>query len=106
MEKAYEALKEYITRKQKEVFQAAKFMKIPSVNDRMAQILKIVNDDSDRILNSKEIESRFNISNFTARSDLKTLVDLGFLEIIQVNKKKQNFIKSKNFDKILNKYKL
>jgi len=106
MEKAYEALKEYITRKQKEVFQAAKFMKIPSVNDRMAQILKIVNDDSDRILNSKEIESRFNISNFTARSDLKTLVNLGFLEIIQVNKKKQNFIKSKNFDKILNKYKL
>lgn len=106
MEKAYDALKEYITRKQKEVFQAAKFMKIPSVNDRMAQILKVVNDDADRILNSKEIESRFSISNFTARSDLKTLVELGFLEIIQVNKKKQNFIKSKNFDKLLNKYKL
>jgi Fic family protein len=98
MEKAYEALKEYINRKQKEVFQAAKFMKIPLVNDRMAQILKVLNDDSDRILNTKEIEARFNISNFTARSDLKMLVDLGFLEIIQVNKKKQNFIKSKKFD--------
>lgn len=103
MEKAYEALKEYISRKQKEVFQAAKFMKIPSVNERMAQILKIVYDDSDRIFNIKEIESRFNISNFTARSDLKALVDLGFLEVIQVNKKKQNFIRSKNFDEILMK---
>ncbi len=106
MEKAYEALKEYINRKQKEVFQAAKFMKIPFVNERMAQILKIVNDDSDRILNIKEIEKRFNISNFTARSDLRMLVELGYLEIIQVNKKKQNFIKSKNFEQILKKQKL
>lgn len=106
MEKAYKALKEYINQKQKEVFQAAKFIKIPQVNDRMAQILKIINDDPDRILNTKEIESRFNISNFTARSDLKMLVSLGFLEIIQVNKKKRNFIKSKNFDIILRKYDL
>jgi Fic family protein len=106
MEKAFEALKEYITRKQKEVFQAAKFMKIPLVNERMAQILKIVNDDSDRILHVKEIENRFNISSFTARSDLKTLVDLGFLDVIQVNKKKQNFIKSRNFEEILKKQKL
>lgn len=106
MEKAFDALKEYINRKQKEVFQAAKFMKIPLVNERMAQILKILNDDSDRILNIKEIENRFNISNYTARTDLKTLVDLGFLEVIQVNKKKQNFIKSKNFEDILNQQKI
>lgn len=106
MEKAYASLKEYIDRKQKEVFQAAKFMKIPNVNDRMAQILKIVNDDSDRILNTKEIENRFNISSFTARTDLKALVELGFLDIIQVNKKKQNFIKSKNFDQIIQRHKI
>ncbi|MEO5910684.1 MAG: Fic family protein [Pelobium sp.] len=104
MEKAYQALKEYINKKQKEVFQAAKFMKIPNVNDRMAQVLKILNDDSDRILNNKEIEARFNVSNYTARMDLKALVELGFMEIIQVNKKKQNFIRAKKFDEILNKY--
>lgn len=106
MEKAFEALKAYINRKQKEVFQAAKFMKIPNVNDRMAQILKIIHDDPERVLNTKEIESRFDISNFTARSDLKMLVDLGFLEVIPVNRKKQNFIKSKKFDEILQKNKL
>lgn len=106
MEKAYDALKEYINRKQKEVVQAAKFMKIPGVNERMAQILKIVHDDQDRILSSKEIESRFNMSNFTARADLKSLVELGFLEIIQVNKLKQSFIKSQNFEKTLKKYSL
>lgn len=104
MVKAFEALKNYINRKQKEVFQAAKFMKIPSVNERMAQILKILNDDPDRILNIKEIENRFNVSNYTARTDLKTLVELGFLEVIQVNKKKQNFIKSTNFEVVLKSY--
>lgn len=103
MEKAFERLKIYINQKQKEVKQASEFMKIDGVNDRMAQILKIMNDDGDRILNSKELESRFNVSNFTARSDLKALVNLGFLEIIQVSKQKQNFIKSANFDVNLKK---
>jgi Fic family protein len=106
LEKAVEALKSYINRKQKEVSQASKFMKIPSVNDRMAQILKIIYDDADRVLNTKEIETRFSISNYTARADLKTLVELGFLEIIQVNKKKRNFIKSEQFEKLISKYKL
>ena len=106
MEKAFIALKEYLNRKQKEVFQAAKFMKIPGVNDRMAQILKIVYDDPDRILNTKGMASRFSVSNYTARLDLKLLVELGFLEIIQVNKQKQNFVKSSAFEKALKKYKL
>jgi len=72
----------------------------------MAQILKILHDDPDRILSIKEIESRFNISDYTARTDLKSLTELGFLEVIKVNKKKQNFIKSSDFDKVMSKYKL
>lgn len=106
MEKAFDALKEYISRKQKEVIQASKFIRIPGMNDRQAQVLKILNDDNDRVLNAKEIENRFLISNFTARQDLNNLVNLGFLEIIKVNKIKQNFIKAKDFDKILKKYNL
>lgn len=106
MEKAFVALKEYINRKQKEVFQAAKFMKISGVNERMAQILKIINDNPERILHAKEMESRFDISSFTARADLKALVELGFLDIVQVNKLKKSFVKSKNFEKVLEKYSL
>lgn len=106
MEKAFTALKEYIGRKQNEVIQAAKFIKIPNVNERQAQILKILNEDSDRVLSSKEMENRFRISNFTARTDLNNLENLGFLEKIQVNKIKHNFIKSKNFNKIIKSYKL
>ncbi len=98
MQRAFEALKEYISRKQSEIFQAAEFLKIEGVNERTAQLIKLINDDAERILNVKEVETRFNISNFTARSDLKSLVELGLLQIVNVNKKKQNFIKPFNFD--------
>ncbi|ATA91994.1 cell filamentation protein Fic [Capnocytophaga canimorsus] len=101
MEKSFEELKQYIAKKQKQVKQSAQFLKIGGVNERMAEILKIFNDDSDRIMTIKEVESRFQVSNYTARTDLKTLSEMGFLEIIQVNKKKQNFIKSDNFDLII-----
>lgn len=103
MEKAFEALKIYIHQKQQEVSQAAQFLKINGVNERTAQILKILNDDGDRVLNAKEIASRFNVSDFTARNDLKSLESLGFLESIQVNKQKKSYIKSKNFNKYIKK---
>ena len=105
MKKAYDALKEYINHKQKEVNQAAKFLRISNVNERQAQILKLIYDDSDRVLSVKEMENRFLISGYTARTDLKGLVNLGLLKAINVNKKKQNFIKSANFEKIISSYK-
>ena len=104
MEKAFEALKVYIGRKQREVMQAAKFAKIPGVNERMAQLLKIIYEDADRIFSPKEVENRFNISSYTARADLKQLVELGFMEVIQVNKIKQSFIRSSSFEEVLGKY--
>ena len=76
-------------------------MKIAGVNERMAQIIKIIYDDPERILSIKEIENRFLVSNYTARTDLKQLVDLGFLEAIAVNKKKQSYIKSPLFFSLL-----
>ncbi|MEI6866506.1 Fic family protein [Flavicella sp.] len=104
MEKAFFALKTYINKKQKEVVQSARFLKIPDVNDRMSQILKIVFDDADRVLASKEFEKRFDVSSFTARADLKKLTELGFLEILQINKIKKNYIKSSQFDNLLKNY--
>ncbi len=103
MEKAYYSLKEYISRKQKEVYQSGAFMKIPEINERTAQILKLLYDDADRVLSIKEIENRFQVSNYTARMDLNKLVELKFLQRIQVNKKKYRFIKSDKFDTILEK---
>ena len=104
MEKAFEELKQYINRKQRDVKQAAEFIRIPGVNDRMAQILKLISDEPERILSAKEMEARFSVSNYTERMDLKALVNMDLLEVIQVNKQKQNFIRSANFEKVLKKY--
>jgi Fic family protein len=58
-------------------------------------------DQANLIVTVKEIENRFVVSNQTARSDLLLLVDKGFLEIIQANKKKQIFVRTENFEKLL-----
>lgn len=101
--KSYDNLKSYILKKQKEIIQAASFMKIDSINDRMAQIIKLIYDDNDRVLTNKEIANRFNTSLITSRSDLKALVSLGFLQEIKVNKQKITYIKSDFFDNKVNK---
>jgi Fic family protein len=106
MDNSFEGLKTYIQLKQKENLQIASFIKIPNVNERQAQLLKIIFDEPESIFTVKEIENRFAISNFTARTDLLGLEKLGFLEIIQVNKVKQNFVRSNNFEPLLAKYKI
>ena len=63
----------------------------------MAELLKLFYDEPERILTIKEVEHRFQVSNYTARTDLKALVNMGFLEVINVNQKKQNFVRSPHF---------
>lgn len=106
MDNAFEALKAYIQLKQKENLQIASFVKIPNVNERQAQLLKIIFDEPESIFTVKEVENLFVVSNFTARTDLLGLVKLGFLEIIQVNKVKQNFVRSDDFETLLAKHKI
>ncbi len=106
MDKAFEALKEYIQLKQKENLQIASFVRIPNVNERQAQLLKILNDEPECIFTVKEVENRFQVSKYTARTDLNALVEMKFLEVIQVNKIKQNFVRSEKFLDLLAKYKI
>lgn len=102
--KTIESYKSYLKRKERNKINLVQFMKIPLVNDRMAEIIKIIKEDPEKMLSIKEIETRFNVSNHTARSDMKKLVNLNLLEIIMIDGKKQNFVRSTNFDKILREY--
>jgi len=99
MVKAYDELRKYINKKQREVIQTSKFMAIAGVNNRMAQIIKLIYDNPDRVLSGTWVARYFAVSDFTARTDLKSLVRLGFLDLIKVNLKQINYIKSKEFDK-------
>lgn len=101
MDKAFESLKKYIQRKQQQQIETAKFVQISGVNERQAQILKLIYDNPEVTLSVKDLENRYVISEFTARKDLKELVQLDYLQKIKVNKVKSNFIKSHQFDSII-----
>jgi Fic family protein len=101
MELAFEALRKYIQRKIEEKKYITNFQRISHINERQAEILKMYYDESNLILTVKEIETRFIVSNQTARADLLQLVDSGFIEIIQANKKKQIFVRTDNFERLV-----
>lgn len=101
MDKAFEALKKYIQHKQQKQVETAQFVRIDGVNERQAQILKLIYDTPEITLNVRDIEGRYLVSEFTARKDLKELVESGYLQKVQVNKVKNNYVKSIDFDTLL-----
>jgi len=103
MELAYDSLREYIERKISEKKQIVNFQKIKGVNERQAILIKWIYEEPDLIFSVKEIENRLLVSNQTARTDLENLVHMGFLQIIDLNKKTKGFYKSDVFDAILAK---
>lgn len=103
MSLAYGALRQYLQRKIEEKKYLVNFQRIPSITERQAEILKWYYDESNLVLTVKEVETRLYVSNQTARTDLFQLCELGFIEILQANKKKQIFVRSSNFDELIRK---
>jgi Fic family protein len=101
MKVAFDTLKLYIQRKIREKKQLLNFQRIPNINERQSQIIKLFLDKHSISLTVKEIEARYGVANQTARSDLIGLEKLGYLEQIKLNKIKQSFVKSSKFDSLL-----
>lgn len=101
MQLAYDSLREYIQRKINEKKQTANFQIINGINDRQALILKWIYQEPEIIFSVREIENRFIVSNQTARTDLIQLVERGYLQMTDVNKKKKSFYKSPYFEEVL-----
>jgi len=101
MEQAYNALREYISRKLEEKQKVSQLQKLADINERQALILKWYDEEVSLLLTVKEIENRLQVSNQTARTDLQGLADLGFIEIISLNKKTQAFTRAPGFETLL-----
>lgn len=101
LQKSLESLQEYIRRKVAEKRRALDFQKLPQINLRQAEILREVYENPDWLINVKEIENRFAVSNQTARTDLLTLEKLGYLTKGYINAKEQKYYKSKRFDELI-----
>ena len=98
---AFKELKKYIEKKSQQQ-QTLDFIKLGNLNERQAMILSLLNENQHLILTVKELQNRFAISHPTAKSDLDTLVERGFLEKIPVNKVKFNYIRSEKFGSLIN----
>ena len=97
MRKSYIELQHYLERKATEESALLEF-RIPGINERQAHIIKLVSEKGNTILISKELERVLSVSVKTVRSDLETLVRLGLLERIPMNKRLVGYAKSPSFE--------
>nr|WP_255596654.1 Fic family protein [Methanobrevibacter sp. TMH8] len=102
IKKAFKSFKNYVGIKEEEKISILQMINKLGVNERQGYLIKKVYENPDIVFTVKEIEKRFSVSNFTARADLAGLVKKGFIEPIAVNKTKRIYIKSKDFDKLVN----
>ncbi len=98
---ALEDLKKYIHKKTIEKKNTLALVRDMDFNDRQVVLVKDILQDRNQYFTVKQIESRFNVSNQTARNDLTGLVKKGIFEQKATGKKVQFFATS-NFEKKLN----
>ena len=101
MKQAYEELKVYLDHKTSQQNSIIQYRFIPGINERQAQILKIISENSSSVLTAKELSSRFAVSMRTARTDLQLLVEKGFLMELPLNKRLIGYIKSGEFENLI-----
>ena len=94
---AFKELKLYLERKAQENAAILEF-RIPGVNERQLQIIKICAEKPSSMFTSKDLETRFNVSVKTIRSDLEGLVSAGLMEPVPLNKRLTGYTRSKNFE--------
>jgi Fic family protein len=105
MKLAFDDLREYIKRKIAEKIQLADLIRIRGINERQALIVKWYYEEPNTSMNVREVQTRLGVSNQTARNDLNHLKTMGFLQAIAVNKKSESFIRTKDFENLLEKSK-
>ena len=101
MQKAFEELKIYLNKKSKEEEAIFEFKNVRGINERQAQIIKLVIKKTNTILISKDLEYLFGVSVKTIRSDLNGLVGLNLFEIVPINQRLMGYTRVKDFEEKL-----
>jgi Fic family protein len=99
---ALEQLRTYIGRKQAEKQQMLYMLRNTDYNDRQIEIIQEIMRDSTAMFTVQQIETKFDVSNQTARNDLNALVEQGVLEARKSGKKVQ-FLTAPGYIKALKK---
>lgn len=98
---AIESFRAYIMRKIQEMTQGTAMLRLGGLNERQANILQLYQQEADLALTGREVERRFGVTLATAKSDLKGLVERGFLQEVALNKIKRAYLRSNDFDRLV-----
>ena len=99
LELAFKELQTYIKRKLDQKHQASVFYKLDNINERQADILRLINDNPKILFTVKELQNRFSITHTTAKNDIDGLVERKLVDEISLNKVKKGYVKGELFDK-------
>ena len=75
--------------------------KLQDINDRQAQIVKMLKDKPTSFFTANEMMLRFSVSEKTARNDLRGLVSMGLMDERPINKRKSGFSRTDDFERKL-----
>ena len=101
MKTAYVDLKAYLERKINQQSSVVRFKNLPGINERQAQVLKMLSDNPSSVLTAKELATRFGVTVRTARMDLQTLVAEGFMVGTALNKRMIGYVRSDRFESLV-----
>ncbi len=102
IDSAFKDLKLYIDNQIKEKEKTYELLKIDGINNRQLYLLRLFTENPNKIMTINELQNTFNVVYQTARTDLLDMVNLGFLDKKTLGKKKLLFLRSEDFEKIIN----
>lgn len=101
IEEAIAGFKRYAQRKLAESKSRAPLLALGNLNERQGYLLSLFQKEPDLWLTTLETSKRLGVTRMTALSDLKGLVEQGFLEERLLNKVKRGYFRSARFEELL-----
>ena len=101
--KSFDALSQYIKRKNNEKKKAEKLMHLGNLTVRQSQILSLCIENPDIVIVSTDIVGKFGVTPNTAKSDLRKLTEKGYLREISLNGRTRGYVRSDSFDQMVGK---
>lgn len=101
--KSFDALSRYIKRKHNDKKKAEKLLHLGDITERQSQILSIYIENPDSVLVSTDIIAKFGVSPGTAKSDLRNLMNKGYLKEVSLNKRTKGYVRSDDFEELIKK---
>ena len=98
---ALEEFKKYIDKKNSEIMGFLSLDRLNGINERQVRIINLFRKNPGSIFVSKDLETTLNVSVKTIRKDLETLVKLGILKTVSMNKRLVGYTRSGSFEDVI-----